>query len=67
MCVYPGFCVLTQYLYNRVQILTTAPSTTDRYFDSKLNPKRIGKWAADRGNREALWEKLVGILGETQE
>jgi hypothetical protein len=41
--------------------------TTDRYFDSKLNPKRIGKWATDRGNREALWEKLVGILGENQE
>ncbi|KAJ7366372.1 hypothetical protein DFH08DRAFT_929286 [Mycena albidolilacea] len=41
--------------------------TTGRYFDSKLNPKRIGKWAADRGNREALWEKLVGMLGENQE
>ncbi|KAJ7863470.1 hypothetical protein B0H14DRAFT_2574856 [Mycena olivaceomarginata] len=25
------------------------------------------QWAADRGNREALWAKLVGILGENQE
>jgi hypothetical protein len=50
-CIYP-------------QILTAAPSTTDRYFDSKLNPTRIGKWAANPQNRKALWAKLVEIVGE---
>jgi hypothetical protein len=50
-CIYP-------------QILTAALSTTDRYFDSKLNPTRIGKWAANPQNRKALWAKLVNIIEE---
>ncbi|KAF7365552.1 hypothetical protein MVEN_00428500 [Mycena venus] len=52
-----------QYAVLPVYLLTAAPVTADRYFDSKLNPTRIGKWATDARNREALWEKLVGIVG----
>ncbi|KAF8129127.1 hypothetical protein K438DRAFT_1999989 [Mycena galopus ATCC 62051] len=44
--------------------LLTAPVTPNRYFDSKLKPQPLGKWAADVRNREALWEKLVSIVGE---
>ncbi|KAJ6451626.1 hypothetical protein C8R45DRAFT_1124728 [Mycena sanguinolenta] len=56
-----------KYAILPVYLLTAAPASSDRYFDSKLNPKRIGKWAADAGNREKLWEKLVSIIGESQE
>ncbi|KAJ6534154.1 hypothetical protein B0H19DRAFT_1323623 [Mycena capillaripes] len=44
-----------------------APKTLDsaKYFDRKLNPTRLGKWSQDPKNREALWEKLKGIIGET--
>ncbi|KAJ6577213.1 hypothetical protein B0H19DRAFT_550016 [Mycena capillaripes] len=56
-----------QYAILPVYILTAAPSTTGRYFDSKLNPKRIGKWAADARNREGLWAKLVEIVGENKD
>ncbi|KAJ7183514.1 hypothetical protein C8R46DRAFT_1067183 [Mycena filopes] len=41
-----------------------APPSKDRYFDSKLNPKPLGRWAAEAGNREALWKRLVEIFGE---
>ncbi|KAJ7777623.1 hypothetical protein DFH07DRAFT_12625 [Mycena maculata] len=54
-----------QYAMLPVYILTApAASITGRYFDSKLNPKPIGKWAADARNREALWGRLVGVVGE---
>ncbi|KAJ6564072.1 hypothetical protein B0H19DRAFT_991160 [Mycena capillaripes] len=36
-----------------------------KYFDRKLNTTPLGKWSQDPKNREALWEKLKEIIGET--
>ncbi|KAK7023059.1 hypothetical protein R3P38DRAFT_3396670 [Favolaschia claudopus] len=47
-----------------VYLLTAAPASADRYFDNKLKPQKLGNWAADAGNREALWNKLVDIIEE---
>ncbi|KAJ7628850.1 hypothetical protein FB45DRAFT_45064 [Roridomyces roridus] len=38
-----------------------------RYFDYKLNSTKIGSWASEKRNREALWDKLTGIIGENQD
>ncbi|KAJ7097531.1 hypothetical protein C8R44DRAFT_717163 [Mycena epipterygia] len=52
-----------QYAALPVYLLTApAPSITGRYFDSKLNPGRLGRWAADARNREALWGRLVRVV-----
>ncbi|KAJ7660571.1 hypothetical protein B0H17DRAFT_1095066 [Mycena rosella] len=54
-----------QYANLPVYVLTAPPeSTKDRYFTSTLAPGTLGKWAADKGNREALWPKLLDIIGE---
>ncbi|KAJ7644758.1 hypothetical protein FB45DRAFT_898616 [Roridomyces roridus] len=37
---------------------------TNRYFKSNLAPSVLGKWAADKGNRERCWDKLCEIVGE---
>ncbi|KAF7357452.1 hypothetical protein MSAN_01341300 [Mycena sanguinolenta] len=55
-----------KYALLPVYLLTAAPASSERYFDSKLKPKRIGKWAADPENREKLWKKLVSIIGENE-
>ncbi|KAJ7926202.1 hypothetical protein B0H13DRAFT_2564722 [Mycena leptocephala] len=38
--------------------------TTDRYFDSKLNPTRIGKWAANPQNRKRCGQSWLRSLGK---
>ncbi|KAJ7500035.1 hypothetical protein FB451DRAFT_1207291 [Mycena latifolia] len=45
--------------------ILTAPSISGRYFGHKLGPGRLGKWAAEAKNREALWQKLLDIVGES--
>jgi len=36
----------------------------NKYFNWKLSPGKLGNWAANPKNREALWEKLLEIIGE---
>ncbi|KAJ7445646.1 hypothetical protein FB451DRAFT_1292713 [Mycena latifolia] len=53
-----------QYAVLPTYILTAPPtSVTGRYFGSTLAPGKLGKWAADKANREALWERLVNRVG----
>ncbi|KAJ7827237.1 hypothetical protein B0H14DRAFT_2367810 [Mycena olivaceomarginata] len=35
-----------------------------KYFDRRLNPTPLGKWASNSKNRQALWEKMAEIIGE---
>ncbi|KAJ7714794.1 hypothetical protein B0H16DRAFT_513855 [Mycena metata] len=51
-----------------VYILTSPDATqtlgSGMYFDYKLNPGKLGKWAGDVKNRKALWPVLMEIIGE---
>ncbi|KAJ7088447.1 hypothetical protein B0H15DRAFT_291153 [Mycena belliarum] len=56
-----------QYAVMPTYVLTAPandPELTSRYLGYKLGPVAIGKWAADPTNREALWAKLLSIIGE---
>ncbi|KAJ7445644.1 hypothetical protein FB451DRAFT_1104261 [Mycena latifolia] len=53
-----------QYAVLPTYILTAPPSSVSgRYFGSRLAPGKLGAWAADKSNREKLWERLVSRVG----
>jgi hypothetical protein len=64
--VYGGLSTVLMYFPSQILASPEAQRTlgSGKYFDRRLNPTPLGKWASDSKNRQALWEKMAEIIGE---